>query len=137
MLETVAAARGTTAIARIETEGADRVAALLCHGLGRKQFADRIEGTDIARGIRTRRAADRRLVDHDDGADVLRSVDGIDAARGFCRLAEMLAQRGIQDVLDQRRLAGTGDAGDGDELLQRDLDIDALQIVLAGAADAD
>ena len=43
----------------------------------------------------------------------------------------------VQQVVDQRALARARDAGDADELAERDLDVDVLQIVLARALDAD
>ena len=41
--------------------------------------------------------------------------------------------RRVQHVVDERRLAGTADAGDAGQRVQRDLDIDVLQVVLGGA----
>ena len=58
-------------------------------------------------------------------------------ARGFRRLALGAQQRRVQDVLHQRRLARSGDAGDAHQTMQRNRDVDALQIVLGGAEDLD
>src|SRR6266511_6062578 len=40
----------------------------------------------------------------------------------------------IEHIVDQRALARTRDAGDGDQQSQRERDLDVLQIVPAGAA---
>ena len=42
-----------------------------------------------------------------------------------------------QHVVDERRLAGARDAGDGGQRPQRDAHVDPAQVVLAGAADLD
>jgi hypothetical protein len=44
---------------------------------------------------------------------------------------------GIQGVEGQGTLSGAGDAGDDHQLVARDLDVDTLQIVLAGTLDDD
>ena len=53
------------------------------------------------------------------------------------RLAFGLQQIPIKDVVDERRFAGTGNAGDAGENAERDFDIDVLQIVFARAGDLD
>src|SRR5690554_2459000 len=42
---------------------------------------------------------------------------------------------GIDRVEGERRLAGAGQAGDHDQLVARDVDIDVLEVVLTRAAD--
>ena len=46
-------------------------------------------------------------------------------------------QRGIQHVVHERRLARTADAGDAGQRVQRNLDVDALQVVLGRAEQPD
>src|SRR5947207_13250783 len=41
--------------------------------------------------------------------------------------------RRVRDVVDERRLAGPADAGDAGQRIQRDVDIDVLQVVLGSA----
>ena len=53
------------------------------------------------------------------------------------RAAEVPLVAVVEAVADERRLARAGDAGDGDELAERDIDVDAFEVVLARAADAD
>ena len=43
---------------------------------------------------------------------------------------ELLRQRAIQNVVDQRGFAGAGDAGDDGEQAERKRDVDILQIVV-------
>ena len=50
--------------------------------------------------------------------------------------AVQLAGQGVvQDLVDQRTLAGAADAGDGDERAEREGDVDVLEVVLPGALD--
>ena len=51
-------------------------------------------------------------------------------ARRFCGLAEVAQQGGRQHVLYQRRFTRTADTGDAHQPLQRNLDIDVLEVVL-------
>ena len=51
------------------------------------------------------------------------------------RLAEQLQEAVVEDVLDERRLAGAADAGHTDEPIQRNRDVDVAQVVLARTAD--
>src|SRR5262249_61985913 len=44
---------------------------------------------------------------------------------------------GIDSVEGERRLAGAREPGDHDQLVARDLEVDVLEIVLAGASDDD
>jgi hypothetical protein len=44
---------------------------------------------------------------------------------------------GVQRVEGERGLAGTGQPGDHDQLVARQIEVDVLQVVGAGAADAD
>src|SRR6185369_3660674 len=90
----------------------------------------------VGRGIGAWRAADRRLID----ADHL--VEEVDAGDAVVRLGlgvavvEVLGDGGVEGVVDERRLARAGDAGDAGEEADRDRDVDALQVVAARAGDA-
>jgi hypothetical protein len=73
--------------------------------------------------------------------------DGVDVGprRGLHELAGVGVERlevaplplGEEDVEGQRGLARARDAGDDGEAVARDVDVDALQVVLAGVVDAD
>ena len=76
----------------------------------RERVADRIEQTGVGRRIAPPRAADRRLVDRH------HAVPARDRA------------------VDQRALAGPGHAGHHNQHAERDVDVDVLQVVRAGAA---
>src|SRR5262249_14369380 len=43
----------------------------------------------------------------------------------------------FEDVVDERGLARSADAGDADQQAKRDLDVDVLEVVMAGAAHGD
>ena len=44
---------------------------------------------------------------------------------------------GVEGVEREGRLAGSADAGDHDQLVPRDRDVDVFQVVLAGTGDSD
>ena len=89
-------------------------------------------------------AAGRLLVDRDRRRQALDDVDV-----GLVHLPEELAgvrrQRldvaalalGVDRVEGEARLAGPGQAGEHDQLVARQLDVDVLEVVLAGAAHRD
>ena len=137
MLESIAAARRTATVAAVEAERTDRVVALFGERLGCKEFADDVERAYITCRVGTCGATDGRLIDHHDIADVLDTLETRESARRFGRLAESLAQRRIQNVLDQGGLARPRNTGHADQSMQRQLDIDVLEIVFARAANAD
>jgi hypothetical protein len=137
MLEAVAAAGGAAPVARVEAESARGVGA--CPGVRgrREQVADRVEGAHVARRIGARGAADGRLVDEHDVVHVLGADQLAECAGRFRRLAEVLAQRGMQDVLYQRGLARARHSRHAHQAAQREVDVDVLQVVLGGAANAE
>ena len=110
-----------------------------CARLGhhREQLADEREQAGVGRRVRSRRAADRRLIDLDHLVDQVDAFDLVVRARLVGGAVELARQRLVQDVVDQRALAGSADAGDGDQPAERDLHVDVLQVVGAGALDDD
>jgi hypothetical protein len=81
------------------------------HAVGlRERLADRVEQSRVRRRVAPSRTADRTLVDHH------HAVAAGDRA------------------VDQRALAGAGDAGDHAEHPERDVDVHVLQVVLRRAA---
>src|SRR5213078_2165117 len=101
-----------------------------------KQLADRREQARVGGRIRSWRAANRALIDVDDLIDVLEPRYAPVRARNHARSVEMPRQRAMQDVLDERRLAGARYTRHGHENAQRDLDVEVAQVVLARALDA-
>ena len=53
------------------------------------------------------------------------------------RLVQAVGDRGVERLVDQRRLARAGDAGHAAEDAERDVDVDALEVVFTGAADGE
>lgn len=137
VLESVAAAGGAAAVARVEAEGSGRVFAFLRQrGLG-KDLADRIEGADETGGVGPGGLADRRLVDEGDVGELLGAEETVvraDRRRGF---SQGTAERGIQHVLDQGRFARSRYAGHRHEAVQREGDGERPKVVFARAGDAD
>ena len=138
VLEAVAAAGGAAARrsrfrSGVETERTRGIAALNCHGLAREQGTNGVEGADIARRVRARGPAYGRLIHHDHVIDQLRAFQRAVPAWRLGGAAFGFQQRRMQHVLDQRRFARTGDAGDADQARKRNRDIDVLQVVLGGA----
>ena len=95
------------------------------------------EEVGVGGRVRARRAADRRLVDVDHLVEHLDALDVLVLARLDAHLVEPVRERLVDDLVHERRLAGARDAGDGDELPDRELDVDALEVVLGGAADGE
>ena len=137
VLEAVAAAGRAAAVARVEAERARGVTALACRGRDGEPLADRVERADVARGVRARGLADRRLVDHHDRVDQVRAAQLAMRARGFGRLAFPLEERRVQHVLHERRFARARHAGHAHEPVERQRDVDALEVVLGRAEDLD
>ena len=104
-------------------------------GHHREQIADEREQPGIGRRVRARRSSDRRLIDLDDLVDELDAVDAIVGAGLVAGAIERFRQRLVQDVVDERRLAGSAHAGDRREEAERQADVDVLQVVRARAAD--
>jgi hypothetical protein len=87
--------------------------------------------------VRPRGPADGRLIDLDDLVHQFDAFDGVVDARLGTGAIDGLRQRAVQDVVDERGLAGAAHAGDRREGANREPDVDVLQVVRAGAADAD
>src|SRR5690606_23794410 len=143
--DAVALARLAAPALHVEGEVAGRVAALLRERLAREELADRVERLDVRDRVRARRPSDRRLVDHHDLIEQVRALEPVPPPD---RLAEMLLrarlaarefalQRAEEDVVDERALPRAADAGHDGERAERDVDIDALQVVEPCAFDAD
>ena len=134
VLEAVAAADRTAAIAGVEAEGADRVAALLRERLGGEQLADRIERADIAGRIGTSRATDRCLIHHHHAAEcsapsITSCVPGASVGLPKC-----LSSAGYSTSWISVDFPDPDTPVTHTRRLQRNLDVDALQVVLACAA---
>ena len=138
VLEAVAAAGRAAAVAGVEAERALRVAALLrerrrprsaCGSRRTRRRSSPDSSASCGRSATGRPARRRR------SCSAPRARDARPAPRSAC--PSRLQQRRVQHVLHQRRLAGARHAGDADEPLQRDGDVDVLQVVLGGAEQLD
>src|SRR5262249_32912290 len=65
---------------------------------------------------------------------VLHAVDAVVVAGQRPRVDELFPERFVENLADQRALAGSGCASDRDELTEWDVDIHGLEIVFPGTA---
>src|SRR5436190_8739087 len=101
------------------------------------QFPDVVEQTGVGRRIASRRATDRALVDLDHLVDQVHPFDLPVGERMRLAAIEMLAQDRVQRVADQGAFAAPADAGDADELAEREVHVDVLEVVAGGPAQGD
>ena len=94
----------------VERETAGLVTTRPRFGQHRVKFAKRREQSGKRRRIRTRRAADRCLVDLDDLVHEIEALDRIVFERFDRRFIDVFVERRIEDFLDQRRFARTRNA---------------------------
>src|SRR5262249_34969407 len=102
MLETIAGAGRTPAVAGIETEGAGGVLALLRSRLTGKDRANGIERAYITCRIRAGGTADGALIDHHDVINQLRAAQAGEIARRLGGLASVFQQGRVQHIFDER-----------------------------------
>ena len=121
----------------VEREPARLVAADL--GLGRlgKQLPHVVEDPGVGGRVGPRGAADRPLVDVHHLVQLAHPGDPRVLARHGTVAVQLLGQRVVQDLVDQRGLAGPGHAGHRDQAAQRERHVDVAQVVLGGALDHD
>ena len=87
-----------------------------------------IERAGVGGRIRARRAADRRLIDHDQLVELGRAFDrAVGAAGGL--IVQMLVERSHEHLVDQRRLAAAAHARDGGENADRKATSTPLDVV--------
>src|SRR6266704_2856096 len=119
----------------VEAKTAWAVAALARFREHGEEVADGREYAGVSSGIRARSAADGGLVDLDDFVDLIGAQDFAMRGGRFRRAVKLLRQRAVENVIDERGFPGTGDARDNDEHAKRQIDVDFLEIVRAGAKD--
>ena len=119
----------------VEAEAARAVAALARLREHGKQVADGRKHSGVGRRVRTRRAANRRLIDLNDLVDVFGAEDLPMRGGRFRGTIELLRQRAIQNIVHQRGFAGAGNPGDHREQAQRKGDVNLLEIVRCGSQD--
>src|SRR5882762_2941595 len=131
--EAVALASFAAAAFHVEAEAAWAVAALARFGEHGEETANGREDASVGSGIRTRRAAYGGLIDFDNFVDLIRAENFAMRGGRFRGAIELLREGAIENVVDERGLAGAGHAGDDREHPKRKRDIDVFQIVGAGA----
>ena len=95
--------------------------------------ADLVEEADVRGRDRARGSADRGLIHLVHALHGLRAGRAPVASDGTGELAELLLERAVEHVADQRRLAGARYAGDARPGAERDLDVDVLRLCSAAA----
>ncbi len=103
----------------------------------REQIADHVEEARVGGRVRARRAPDRRLVDRDDLVERLEAAQLAVRTRSLARAVQLVRDRLQQDLVDERRLARPGHAGDARQRPERDAHVDVAQIVHRGTEDLD
>src|SRR5262249_33946257 len=96
--DAVALARLASSALDVEREAPRPVAAHARFGQLREQFADMGEEAGVGRGIGSRRAPDRALVNVDHLVQVLDALDAAMGAGAFAGAVEFLRQRAIERV---------------------------------------
>ena len=119
----------------VETEAARLVAAHTRFRHLREQVSDVGEDAGVGRRVRTRRSADRRLVDVDDLVDEGEARNLAGDAGALFRPVEVLGHPAIENVAHQRAFPGAADPRNADQLAQREVHIDVLQVVFGRPSD--
>ena len=129
----VAGARVAAPALDVEREPPGLVAADLRLGRGGEQLADVVEDAGVGGRVGARGAPDRALVDVHDLVEVLEPGDRLVPAGHVPGAVELVGEHVVEDVVDQRRLARAGDAGDRDEVAERERHRHLVEVVLASA----
>ena len=111
----VALAGFAAAAGHVEGKMAGGVAAALGVGRFGEDFADGVEGFEVRGRIRARRAADGRLIDDDDVADVSASPSMRSQNSLMLEPLRLAARALVENVVNERGFAGAADAGDDGE----------------------
>ena len=85
----------------------------------REQLADMREQAGIGRGIGSRRAADRALIDVNHLVEMLDALDALVCAGALAAAVELLRQRAMERIEHQCRFARAGNAGDANHHAER------------------
>src|SRR6185312_2611794 len=84
----------------VETEPSRVVATDASGGEARKQIANGIEHASVGRGIASRRAANRRLIDDDDFVEAFETLESPMRAGAFLGAKKFPEQCAAQNVID-------------------------------------
>ena len=103
----------------------------------REQRPDGIERLQVRHRVGPRSTSDRRLVHEHDIGDELDALDPAKLADPPIPVLLGPLDRRIEHVVHQRRLSGPADTGHARERVERNLDVDVLQVVFRGAEQSD
>ena len=122
----------------VEGEASGLVGTHLRLGHLDEEFADVGEDLGIGGGIASGGATKGRLIDADHLVDVFNTINSIERKWLLLRGGiEILAEVGLEGLVDEGGFAAAAHAGDADEHAEGNLDGDILQVVAPGADDAE
>src|SRR5437879_11530110 len=96
----------------VETEAAGTVATLARFRQHGKEIADRRENSGVGGGIRSRRTANRGLIDFNNFVDLVSAENLAMRGRRFGGAIKFLRERAVENVVDERGFAGAGNTSD-------------------------
>src|SRR5258706_5350165 len=117
------------ATGNVEGKASRFVAALTRLGEHGVDIANGREHARVSCGIRSRGAADRRLIDANYFIDVLRAHDRFVLARLFARPIKLASKCAVKNVIDQRGFTRAGHSGNDSHDAERERYIEILEIV--------
>ena len=123
----------TTTAGHVERKMRGIEAMRLGFARGRERFANRVVDFYVGHGIRTRSAADRRLIYENYFIDMLRAFKLLISTDVPLPFAALLLQTGIDAIVNQSGFTRAADSGHTNQHIERDIDVDSFQIMLAGA----
>src|SRR5262249_56991835 len=135
--EAVAGARLAATALHIEGEPPRPVAARPGRRQLREELSDGCERAGVRRRIGARAPTDRRLVDLDHLVEHLPASERLVRARLLPPAAEAPRERRVERIDDETRLPGPRNARHARHRPERDVRVDATEIVRARASDAD
>ncbi len=114
----------------IEAEPSRFVALSDALGQIAEQVADLVEEFDEGCGIGARRAADWGLVDGDHFVDLIDAEDRLVFADGELGVVQVIGERRIERISDERGFARSRNPRDSDKDLEWDFHIDLFEVVM-------
>src|SRR4029077_6333542 len=135
--QAVALARLAAPALDVEAEASGTVTALAGLGQHGKKLADGRKDAGVGGRIGARRAADGRLVNLNHLVQMLEAGDGAMLAGLLAGAIELGRKSAVENVVHESGFSRAGNAGDDDEQAEGKRDVEVLQIIGAGAEDAE
>ena len=127
---TVAAARLAASALDVEAETALAVTLGLGVRGGGEQVPDQVEHARVGGRVGPGGAPDGGLVDGDDLVQLFHALDALVPAGNGSGPVQLPGQGLVENLVNQRTLAGAGNAGDAGHHAQREVHVNVLQVVL-------